>query len=110
MSTHNICFYGEIRKIILELSSNTPPYQVPCIPYISTYFISNYCYLKPFKVFVPWEFEIMRVVCTIFWELECLFIHAALKACYLAKYRKDICLLYGSFMEVMCLAHYLWKL
>ena len=25
MSTHNICFYGEIRKIIPELSSNTPP-------------------------------------------------------------------------------------
>ena len=28
MSTHNICFYGEIRKIIQELSLNTPPYQV----------------------------------------------------------------------------------
>ena len=25
MSTHNICFYGEIRKIIPELSQNTPP-------------------------------------------------------------------------------------
>ena len=25
MSTHNICFYGEIRKIIPELSPNTPP-------------------------------------------------------------------------------------
>ena len=24
MSTHNICFYGEIRKIILELSPNIP--------------------------------------------------------------------------------------
>ena len=24
MSTHNICFYGEIRKIISELSTNTP--------------------------------------------------------------------------------------
>ena len=24
MSTHNICFYGEIRKIILKLSPNTP--------------------------------------------------------------------------------------
>ena len=23
MSTHNICFYGELTKIILELSSNT---------------------------------------------------------------------------------------
>ena len=30
MSTHNICFYGEIRKIIPELSPNTP-YQVLCI-------------------------------------------------------------------------------
>ena len=26
MSTHKVCFYGEIRKIIPELSSNTPPY------------------------------------------------------------------------------------
>ena len=25
MSTHNICFYGELEKIIPELSSNTPP-------------------------------------------------------------------------------------
>ena len=24
-STHNICFYGELRKIIPELSLNTPP-------------------------------------------------------------------------------------
>ena len=23
MSTHNICFYGELKKIILQLSSNT---------------------------------------------------------------------------------------
>ena len=30
MSTHNICFYGELEKIILELSSYTPPYQAPC--------------------------------------------------------------------------------
>ena len=30
MSTHNICFNGELEKIILELSSNTPPYQVSC--------------------------------------------------------------------------------
>ena len=29
MSTHNKCFYGEIRKIIPELLSNTP-YQAPC--------------------------------------------------------------------------------
>ena len=28
MSTHNICFHGKLEKIILELSSNTPPYQV----------------------------------------------------------------------------------
>ena len=27
MSTHNICFYGEIRKIIPELSPNTPSCQ-----------------------------------------------------------------------------------
>ena len=27
MSTHNICFYGEIRKIIPELSPNTLPQQ-----------------------------------------------------------------------------------
>ena len=27
MSTHNFCFYGEIRKIIPELSPNTPPQQ-----------------------------------------------------------------------------------
>ena len=27
MSTHNICFHGEIRKIISELSPNTPPYE-----------------------------------------------------------------------------------
>ena len=31
MSTHKICFYGILEKIILELSSNTPPYQVLCI-------------------------------------------------------------------------------
>ena len=31
MSTHNICLYGEREKIILELSSNTPPYQVSCV-------------------------------------------------------------------------------
>ena len=30
MSTHNICFHGKLEKIILELSSNTPPYQVSC--------------------------------------------------------------------------------
>ena len=28
MSTHNKCFYGEIRKIIPELSPDTPPSQV----------------------------------------------------------------------------------
>ena len=28
MSTHNICFYAELEKIIPELSSNTPPQQV----------------------------------------------------------------------------------
>ena len=28
MSTYNICFYGDIRKIIPELSPDTPPYQV----------------------------------------------------------------------------------
>ena len=33
MSTHNICFYGELEKIIQELSSNTPPYQVLCVLY-----------------------------------------------------------------------------
>ena len=31
MSTHKICFYGELEKIIRELSSNTHPYQVPRI-------------------------------------------------------------------------------
>ena len=31
MSTHNIGFYGELKKIIPELSSNTPPYQVLCL-------------------------------------------------------------------------------
>ena len=50
MSTHNICFYGELEKIIPELSSNTPPYQVPCIFFlfrlnclniINTYIITN---------------------------------------------------------------------
>ena len=30
MSTHYIYFYGELETIILELSSNTPPYQVSC--------------------------------------------------------------------------------
>ena len=30
MSTHNICFYGEIRKIIPELSPNTPSKQFLC--------------------------------------------------------------------------------
>ena len=25
MSTHNICFYGEIRKIIPKLAPSTPP-------------------------------------------------------------------------------------
>ena len=28
MSTHNIFFYGKIRKMITELSPNIPPYQV----------------------------------------------------------------------------------
>ena len=28
MNTHNICFYGDLEKIIPEISSNTPPYQV----------------------------------------------------------------------------------
>ena len=27
---NNICFYGELEKIIPELSSNKLPYQVPC--------------------------------------------------------------------------------
>ena len=31
MSTHNICFYGEIRKIIPELSPNAPPLQFLCL-------------------------------------------------------------------------------
>ena len=35
MSTHNICFHGELEKIIQELSSNTLPYQDSCIFYIS---------------------------------------------------------------------------
>ena len=30
MSTHNICFYGKLEKIIPELSLNAPLYQVPC--------------------------------------------------------------------------------
>ena len=25
MSSHNVCFYGELRKKILDLSPNTPP-------------------------------------------------------------------------------------
>ena len=25
MSTHSICFYGKLEKIITEISSNTPP-------------------------------------------------------------------------------------
>ena len=29
MSTHNICFHGEIRKFIPVLSQNTPPKQFP---------------------------------------------------------------------------------
>ena len=33
MSTHNICFHGELEKIIPELSPNTPPEQVPCSRY-----------------------------------------------------------------------------
>ena len=28
MSTHNVWFYGEITKIVLELSPNAPPKQV----------------------------------------------------------------------------------
>ena len=31
MSTHTVCFYGEIRKNIPDLSSNPPPSQVLCI-------------------------------------------------------------------------------
>ena len=31
MSTHNICFYTEIRKNIPELSPNTPPKRFLCI-------------------------------------------------------------------------------
>ena len=34
MSTHNICFYGELEKIIPKLSSNTPP----GLSYITLYF------------------------------------------------------------------------
>ena len=30
MCTHNICFYGELEKIVLELSSSTFPEQVHC--------------------------------------------------------------------------------
>ena len=37
MSTHNICFYGKLEKIIPELSLNTPPYQVPCILVLSDF-------------------------------------------------------------------------
>ena len=47
MSTHNISYYGEIRKHIPELSSNTPPYQVPCYCLYQNISIYNYCY--PFK-------------------------------------------------------------
>ena len=30
MSTHNICFYGDISKIFQELSPNIPPLQIVC--------------------------------------------------------------------------------
>ena len=44
MSTHNICFYGEIRKIIPELSPNTPPshLQIRCFFFFSD---EQYMYL-----------------------------------------------------------------
>ena len=38
MSTHNICFHGKLEKIIPELSSNTPPYQVSCF---NTFFFES---------------------------------------------------------------------
>ena len=39
MSTHNICFYGELEKIIPEQSSNTFPSHVLC----SYFFLKRYC-------------------------------------------------------------------
>ena len=38
------CIYGEIKKIIQELSSNTSPYQVPCVCllYYYTEFLVRY--------------------------------------------------------------------
>ena len=49
MSTHNICFYGEIRKIIPELSSNTPPYQC----FTVENFISWGCVSKAVELNLP---------------------------------------------------------
>ena len=46
MSTHNICFYGEMDKIIQELSPNTPPYQVLCVYGCSKYYWPYFLQLK----------------------------------------------------------------
>ena len=56
MSTHNIYFYGEIRKIIPELSSNTPPYQVSCIlSYFALITDGAYCQLTRQKSWSKWK-------------------------------------------------------
>ena len=42
MNTHNICFYGELTKIVLELSSNillvcSTVMMIDCLKYLSKY-------------------------------------------------------------------------
>ena len=46
MSTHNIGFYGELEKIIPELSLNTPPYQVGQSPADLTLTFHPTCLLR----------------------------------------------------------------
>ena len=45
MDTHNICLYGELEEIILELSSNTPPQQLLCCTYHPMSRSAHYCIL-----------------------------------------------------------------
>ena len=42
MSTHNICFYGELMKIILRLSWNTLLYSVPLATVLTKPFFSDF--------------------------------------------------------------------
>ena len=79
MSTHNICFYGEIEKIIQELSSNTPPqhvlrtHQAPFLPnLVHIYLASREKYGKYKRLAVLWE---KSIDFRDFWKREVFFFY-----------------------------------